>query len=140
MKNLLTRNQLAAILSSICWLIPMAYAESDVSDLVLIEQVGNVYPNIRNIKATTSSTVTNDFNDNNEVLVTQLGDNNYAAVDVTGNNNQLSLTQEGNKNKGEIQVNGNSNNLSTLQNGDGLSFGLKIEGDNRAYTLTQEKH
>lgn len=130
MKNLLTHNQLTTILLGVCLLIPVVYAEPDFSNMASIDQV-EVTHRSRGIE-------TNNKSD--EVVVTQLGDNNYAAVDVNGNNNQLSLTQEGDRNKGDIQINGDSNKLLASQNGDALNFGLKIDGDNRAYTLTQEKH
>jgi hypothetical protein len=132
MKNPIMKNQLTAILSGICLLIPIAYAEPDFNNPSSIEQV-EATPHNR-------GTETNSFNKNDGVLITQFGDNNYAIVDVNGNNNQLSLSQKGNNNEGDIQINGDSNKLSALQNGDTLSFGLKIDGDNRAYTLTQEKH
>lgn len=136
MKNLLARHRLTAILLGI-FLMPITYADSDVNDVVSIEQVRAIYPIVPRI---TSSAITNNFNNSDEVLVTQLGDNNHATVDVNGDNNQLRFTQTGNRNNGDIQVNGDGNKLSALQNGDGLNFGLKIEGDSRAYILTQEKH
>lgn len=134
MKNILIRNRLIAILSSIYLLMPVAYAESDDNNLVSIKQMENI-----NSNTTTSSFVVNDFNNSDEVLITQQGDNNFATVDINGNNNQLGLTQEGNRNNGNIQIDGNRNNLSMLQSGNEMRFGLKIEGDNRAYTLIQEK-
>ncbi len=132
MKHLLTQHQLTAILSGVCLLIPVAYADQDISNLASIEQVEVIHNN-RDIEAKA-------FNKSDEVLLTQLGDNNYADVGVNGSNNQINLIQEGNKNKGDIQINGDGNKLLALQNGgDVLSFGLKIDGDNRTYTLTQEK-
>jgi hypothetical protein len=130
MKKPLTKKQLVAFFG-ICLLTPTVYADPELNNLSSIEQV-EITPRNQGIEA-------NRFNNSDEVLVIQLGDNNDAVVDINGNNNQLSLTQEGNKNKSDIQINGDRNNLSALQNGNALSFGLKIDGDNRAYTLTQEK-
>lgn len=135
MKNQFTKNQFTAVFLGLCLLTPMAYAESEMDDLVSIEQVGDFYLNT----PPHASTEMNDVDSNNAVLIMQLGDDNSATVDVKGNDNQLGLTQNGNKNTGDIQVNGDGNAVSALQNGNELSFGLKIEGDNKNYTLTQEK-
>ena len=130
MKNLFMQNQLTAILLSICLIVPVANADTDLSDQASIEQV-DVHRN--------RDVAMNKVSKSDEVLVTQVGDNNYASVNVNGTLNQLSLIQEGNANKGDIQLDGDRNKLSAVQNGDGLSFGLKIEGDNRTYSLTQER-
>jgi hypothetical protein len=133
MKSLRTPNQLMTILLGIGLLLPVAYADGNLSDQASIEQVDVTHVTHRN------RNIENSFSKSDEVLVTQLGDNNYAIVDVNGNRNQLSLMQKGNANNGDIQLIGNHNQLAAVQNGNGLNFGLKIDSDNRAYTLTQEK-
>lgn len=132
MKSPLTKNQLVAILSGICLLIPIAYADPDFSNLSSIEQVDRTYSN-------TDFSSTDTSNRSDDVQITQLGNYNEAVVDINGDSNQLSLNQQGNRNNGDIQIEGDSNKLAASQNGNALSFDLKIEGDNRAYTLTQEK-
>jgi len=102
---------------------------ADPLDEAEIEQAANDF-------ATANTTTSQNLED--EILISQIGIDNFARTDQLGTTNaNVALTQTGNDNATGTFQNGLNNNIVITQQGNGNLLVVTQAGDNNAATLNQ---